>query len=301
VAAEGSTRVVWLALLANVGIAAVKLVAALLTRSGAMLAEAVHSFADSGNQILLLLGQRRGRRAPDAQHPLGYGRESFFWALLVAALLFVLGGAFSLSEGVHKLRAAEPLRHALAAVAVLLLACVLEGLSLRAAWRESRRMRRGRSLLSWARRTGNVNVLVVVCEDLAALTGLAVALVAVVLSLLTGDPLYDALGSCVIGVLLLLVAVFLGSQVRRLIIGLSAGADVREGIEAIWARHGYEVLGLYAIWDGPDRILVACKVRPGDTGLDIATLMRELNEIENEVRAAYPEVAFHFVEPDFLR
>jgi len=300
VATGGSLRVVVLALLANAGIGIAKLVAALVTHSGSMLAEAVHSFADCGNQALLLLGHHRAKRGADQRHPLGYGRESYFWALLVAVILFVLGGLFSLYEGVHKLQAAEPLHNVGWAIGVLVLSCALEGASLRAALRESRCARGQRSLLHWARGTGNVNLLVVVFEDLAAVSGLTLALVAVLLSWLTGDPLYDALGSCIIGVLLLVVAVFLSSQVRRLIIGLSTSEDVRAGITALWAGHGYDVLSLYAIWDGPEQLLVATKVRPPRGDVDAATLMRELNEVENEVRAAYPQVAYHFVEPDFL-
>jgi len=300
VAAGGSTRIVVLALLANLGIAAAKLIAALFTRSGAMLAEAIHSFADSGNQVLLLLGHRRAQLPATEKHPLGYGRESYFWALLVAAILFVMGGAFSLYEGVHKLQSGAPLQHVGWAVGVLVLGAALEGFSLRAAWQEAASARGSESLLRWARGTGNVNLLVVVFEDLAAMAGLVVALLALALTWLSGNPLFDALGSCVIGVLLLGVAVFLASQVRRLIIGLSASAAVRADLHAIWERHGYEVLSLYAIWDGPGRMLVATKVRPGDPEIDVASLMRKLNEIENEVRAAYPEVAYHFVEPDFL-
>ena len=299
-AAGGSVRIVVLALLANLGIAIAKLIAAFFTGSGSMLAESVHSFADSGNQALLLLGHRRSAMPADDKHPLGYGRESYFWALLVAAILFVLGGLFSLYEGIHKLQESKPLQHVGWAVGVLLLGCLLEGYSLRAAWMEAGRARGKTSLLRWARGTGNVNLLVVVFEDLAAMAGLVLALIAVLLTWVTGNPLYDALGSCVIGGLLLVVALFLGSQVRRLIIGLSASEDVRVGIEAIWARHGYEVLGLYAIWDGPARLLVATKVRPGSHEIDVSTLMRQLNEVENEVRSAYPQVAYHFVEPDFL-
>lgn len=298
--ASGSTRVVVLALVANAGIGVAKLVAALFTRSGSMLAESVHSFADAGNQALLLLGERRAKRPADESHPLGYGRESFFWALLVAMILFTLGGVFSLYEGIHKLSASEPLRHAGWAVGVLVFGCLLEGYSLRAAWIEHLKVRGKRTLLRWARDTGNVNLLVVVFEDMAAMAGLLIALIAVLLSWITGDPLYDALGSCLIGLLLLVVAVFLASQVRRLIIGLSARPSVRDGITRIWQEHGYDVLGLYAIWDGPMRMLVACKVRPRDEDLDVATLMRRLNEVENAVRSAYPQVAFHFVEPDFL-
>ena len=296
----GSTRVVLLALGANTGIAIAKLFAALVTRSGSMMAESVHSFADAGNQALLLLGHHRAKNAPDERHPLGYGRESYFWALLVAAMLFVMGGVFSLYEGIHKLSAHEPLRQPGWAIGVLLIGLVLEGYSLYAAWKEVNGVRGKHSLLRWARGTGNVNLLVVLFEDLAAMLGLLIALIAILLTVATGNALFDAIGSCVLGALLLFVALFIGSQVRRLIIGLTAGDEIKEGIENIWATRGYEVLSLYAIWDGPERILVTCKVKPKDTHIDAATLMRQLNEIENVVRAHYPQVAFHFVEPDFL-
>lgn len=299
-AAGGSTKVVVLALLANAGIAVAKLIGALVTHSGSMMAEAVHSFADAGNQGLLLLGHYRSAQPADSKHPLGYARESYFWALLVAATLFVLGGAFSLYEGVHKLGSHTPIQNGGWAIGILLLGCILEGMSLRAAWNAVEGVRGKRSVLRWARATGNVNLLVVYFEDLAAMLGLAIALIAVTISLITGDPFYDAIGSCVIGGLLLFVALFIGSQVRRLIIGLSAGAEITEGIRSIWVNRGYEVLGLYAIWDGPERVLVTAKVRPPDPTLDTASLMRRLNEMENEVRAAFPQVAYHFVEPDFL-
>ncbi|MDF1702408.1 MAG: cation diffusion facilitator family transporter [Planctomycetota bacterium] len=300
-ASGGSTRVVVLALLANAGIAVAKFVAAVVTGSGAMMAESVHSAADSGNQALLLLGHARARRPSDERHPFGYARESYFWALLVAIILFVLGGAFSLYEGVHKMTSGEPLTNAGWAVGVLVFGIFLEGYSLRAAWLEYGRVRGRRSLLRWSKSTGNVNLLVVVFEDLAATAGLVLALVAVLLSWATGNPFYDALGTCVIGVLLLVVAVFLAGLVRRLIIGLSISDELRAGIITIWNGHKYDVLDLYAIWHGPDAIIVAIKVRPRDARVEAATLMRELNEIENEVRASYPQVVYHFVEPDHLR
>lgn len=297
-AAGGTLRVVVLALLANLGIALAKLVAALFTHSGSMLAEAIHSFADSGNQVLLLLGHTRSRRAPDGRHPLGYGREAYFWALIVAALLFVLGGVFSLYEGLHKAMHPRPLDHVGWALGVLAVSILLEGISLRAAWRESRAARGSTPLLRWARRTGDVNLVVVVCEDLAALAGLLVALVAVLLAALTGESLFDAVGSCVIGVLLLLVASFVGGLVRRLIIGLSASGDVRQHIEALWSEHGFDLLNLFAIWDGPGRILVACKVRPRDAHAEVATVMEQINQVERRVREAHPEVELQFIEPD---
>ncbi len=297
-AAGGSTRVVVLALLANLGIALAKLVAALFTHSGAMLAEAIHSFADAGNQGLLLIGMARSKRPADQRHPLGYGRESYFWALLVGVVLFALGGLYSLYEGIRKIADPHELHDPIWAVGVLLFGCVLEGYSLRAAWIEARVRRQGRPLLRWARSTGNVNLLVVVFEDLAAMAGLVIALVAVLLSMLTGNPLFDALGSCVLGVLLLVVAVFIVAQVRRLIVGFAAGPEIREGMESIWDEHGFDVVHLSVLWCGPDQMLVVGEVRARDHTISSATLVRRLDRGDRAVLAAYPEVAFHFVEPD---
>ena len=297
-AAGGSTKVVVLALVANTGIAIAKGLAAVVTKSGSMMAEAVHSLADAGNQGLLLLGHHRASRPPDEKHPLGYGRESYFWALLVAALLFFVGGLFSLYEGIHKLGSTEPLQHGGWAIGVLVFGCLLEGYSLRAAWIEVDRVRGERGYMRWAHTTGNVNLLVVFFEDIAAMLGLVLALIAVSVSLITGNPLYDALGSCIIGVLLLVIASFIASQVRRLIIGLSARVELTDGIREIWKAKGYEVLNLIAIWGGPERVLVACKVKPPDEAKDVGSVMTQINETEKEVRAAYPQVTHSFVEPD---
>jgi len=297
--AGGSVRVILVALFANLGIAIAKLVAAFVTRSGSMMAESIHSFADTGNQVLLLLGTKRAQKPATDQYPLGYGREAYFWALLVAMLLFSLGGAYSLYEGMHKMRHPEPLSQPIWALGVLLLGLLLEGSSFLAAWRESSR-RRGRTrLFSWARTTGNVNLLVILFEDLAALTGLALAFLAITLTWFTGNPIFDALGSCVIGVLLLHVAVFLVAQVRRLIVGFTAGPEIRSGMEAIWDRHGFDVVHLAALWGGPDQLFVVGKVKPRDQAVAAGTLVERLDDADREVYKSYPEVRFHFVEPDF--
>ena len=287
-------------MLANAGIAAAKFVAAVVTGSGAMMAEGVHSVADSGNQALLLLGAGRARKPSDAAHPLGYSRESYFWALLVAIILFVLGGAYSLYEGVHKLQSGEPLTNVGWAIGVLIFGILLEGYSLRAAWKEYALVRGRRSLLRWSRTTGDVNLLVVVFEDLAATAGLLLALLAVLLSWLTGNPLYDAIGTCVIGVLLLVVAVFLATLVRRLIIGLSVAQDLKDDIQGLWESRGFDVLNLYAVWHGPGAVMVSLKVRPRDTGVDAASLMQALNEVEAEAQERHPDIAHMFVEPDLV-
>jgi cation diffusion facilitator family transporter len=265
-----------------------------------MLAEAVHSFADAGNQGLLLLGHARAGRPPDARHPLGYGREAYFWALVVAMLLFVMGGVFSLVEGVEKARHPEPISHAGWAIGVLLFGVALEGVSLRAAWIECRRVRRGRPLLRWAGETGDVNLLVVVFEDLAAMAGLLVALAAVTATAITGDPRLDAIGSCALGGLLIGVAAFIGLQVRRLIVGFDAGADLRADLVRLWLEGGFEVLDLIAVWDGPERVMVAMKVRPQDASVGTSTLSRRINECEARARSLFPVIVRQFVEPDLL-
>jgi cation diffusion facilitator family transporter len=262
------------------------------------MAEGVHSVADSGNQALLLLGAARAKKTSDKEHPLGYARETYFWAMLVAIILFVLGGAYSLYEGVHKLEASDPLTDPGWAVGVLIFGILLEGYSLRAAWMEYEAVRGSRSLMRWSRTTGRVNLLVVVFEDLAATAGLIIALIAVVLSWLTGNPLYDALGTCVIGVLLLIVAVFLASLVRRLIIGLSVDDDMKQKIISLWEERDFEVLNMFATWHGPGAVNVALKVRPTTEGLDANALMTALNEVEAELQDRHPEIGHVFVEPD---
>lgn len=297
--AGGSTHVIVLALFANLGIAIAKLVVALITRSGAMMAEAIHSFADAGNQGLLLLGEKRARRAPDAEHPLGYGREAYFWALLVAILLFTMGGVYSCYEGVHKLLHPTPVIKPMWALGVLLFGMVLEGYSLRAAWIEYRRANPDQGLFVWARGTGKVNLLVVVFEDLAAMFGLIIAFVAIGLAWLTDNPIFDALGTLVLGVLLLVVAVFLLVQVRRLIVGFSAGPTIRDGMAAIWERRGFDVSRLSVMWCGPDQMLVVGKVVPRDTDVPRDRLIEAMDEADREVHERYPEVRYHYVEPDF--
>ncbi len=297
-AAGGSRKVVVLALLANSGIGVAKLVAALATSSGAMLAEAIHSFADSGNQGLLLLGAGRAAKPADEKHPLGYGREAYFWAMLVAVILFALGGLFSLYEGVHKLQHPAPIKNVGWAVGVLLFSLVLEGGSMAAAWKQFRLTSGGRKLFAWAAVTGDVDLLVVVFEDIAATVGLAFALIAILLTHFTGNPAFDAIGTCVIGVLLLIVAVFVASQVRRLIVGFSADAAVRDGITGIWKEHGFDVLRLISVWVGPGRVMVAAKINLGEGGGDGSELVSRINVAEDAVRAAYPTVAYQFIEPD---
>jgi cation diffusion facilitator family transporter len=294
----GSRRVVVIALFANLGIAIAKLAAAIGTRSGSMMAESIHSFADSGNQALLLVGDSRAKLPPDERHPMGYGREAYFWAILVAMLLFTLGGVFSGYEGFHKLAHPEPLHHVEWALGVLVFAILLEAGSLKAAWVECRRVRGQQPLFQWARTTGDVNLLVVVFEDLAAMLGLVIALVALGIAWLTGSPLWDAVGSLVLSALLLGVAWFLGVQVKRLITGHAAEPALRARLESVWEAHGFKVLRLVAVWGGPHQLTVAVKVAPAEKRLSAMQLMERINAAEVAVRAAVPDVTMQFSEPD---
>lgn len=296
--AGGSRKVVLMALGANFGIAVSKLVAAVFTGSGSMMAESIHSFADCGNQGLLLLGAARSAKPPNEAHPLGYGRETYFWAFLVAVVLFTLGGAFSVYEGIEKLRHPHELEYVGWAVGVLAVSVVLESVSFAAAWRAVSKVRSGRSLLAWARSTGDVDLLVVTFEDIAALAGLLLALTAVLLAWATGNTMYDAAGSIVVGFVLLAVAVFVGAQMRRLIVGFSAEKSTQDAVRAVWAEHGFDVLRMIAVWSGPGSVTVSIKLLPRDLTVNAAVLIDRINVAENAVRARVPEVTWQFVEPD---
>jgi cation diffusion facilitator family transporter len=294
----GSKKVVVLALLANGGIAAAKFVAAVATGSGAMMAEAIHSSADCGNQGLLLVGAARAKKPANDAHPLGYGREAYFWGMLVAVLLFTVGGAFSVYEGVHKLLDPHEIDDAGWAIAVLGFSIVLETMSLRAAWAEVKKAKGARSLFEWARSTGDVDLLVVTFEDLAAEAGLLLALASICLYLATHDTRFDAAGSIAVGVVLLSVAVFVGAQIRRLIVGYSVDEEMRARIRGLWHERGFEVFRLIAVWTGPHQVMLAIKVKLPDAETDARRLVERLNDAEAAARSAFPEIAFSFVEPD---
>lgn len=294
----GSKKVVILALLANGGIAAAKFVAAVVTGSGAMMAEAIHSSADCGNQALLLIGAARAKKPATDAHPLGYGREAYFWGMLVAAMLFTLGGAFSVYEGIHKLLDPHELEHEFWAIGVLLFSLVLETSSLRAAWAEVSRAKGNRGFLEWARTTGDVDLLVVTFEDLAAEAGLALAFAAILTAKFTGNTTWDAAGSIAVGLVLLTVAVFVAVQIRRLIVGFAADEAIRSRIRGIWNEKGFELFRLIAVWTGPHQVMLAIKVKLPPDEKDARRLVERLNEAEAAVRSAVPEVTFSFVEPD---
>ncbi len=216
-----SLKSILFALVANSAIAVAKGFAALVTGSGAMLAEAIHSVADAGNQLLLILGLKQTHKAPTDDHPLGFGKSIYFWSFLVAVILFSVGGMFSVYEGTHKLMHPEPLTYPWVAIAVLVFAIVAESVSLWGCMREVNKERHGRSIVQWFKNSRSSALIVVFGEDIAALLGLVFALVAVVATMLTGNPLWDALGTIAIGVLLIVIAVFIAVEVKDLLIGQS--------------------------------------------------------------------------------
>jgi len=294
-----SLKTVLLALGANFAIFVSKMVAALLTGSGSMLAEAVHSLADCGNQGLLLIGMRQSRRAPSPEHPLGYGMVVYFWSFLVALLLFSVGGLFSFYEGVHKLHHPEPLHWPWLAIGVLAFGFAMESFSMWGCLREVNKARGAKSLWRWFRESRQSELIVVFGEDLAALLGLALALAAVVVTLVTGDPLYDALGSIAIGVLLCVVAGFVARQVASLLIGQSAEAGLREAIVAFVGEQAdvEHVFNVITLQLGPD-IMVATKAQMRGE-LSGRELVDAINRVEAAMKARFPEIRWSFFEPDF--
>ena len=293
-----SLKSILYALFANTAIAVAKGVAALLTGSGAMLAEAVHSVADAGNQLLLILGLRQTKKTPTDDHPLGFGKSIYFWSFLVAVILFSVGGMFSVYEGTYKLRHPEPLAHTWVAVAVLTFAIVAESISLWGCMREVNKERHGRSIVQWFRQSRSSALIVVFGEDIAALLGLVFALVAILATHITGDPLWDALGTISIGVLLIVVAVFIAVEVKDLLIGQSVDpatlAEMREFFDE--RPEIEEVFSLLTMQFGPDA-MVAIKARMVPTGSEQG-LIDTINKVESDFRSRFEITSWLFFEPD---
>ena len=295
---ENSTKAIFYALGSNAGIALAKLVASLYTGSGAMLAEAIHSLADCTNQVFLLIGLRESKKPADEFHPMGYGRVVYFWAMMVALLLFFLGGAFSVMEGIGHLRHPEPVSNPLVALAVLGISVALEGFSLYGALREIRKMSGGRSFFRWFRETRQSELMVVAGEDIAALAGLALAFVAVMLTVATGNPLWDACGSIAVGVLLMVVAIVIVREVKAMITGESAAPEVHAAIrQHIETRPEVErVIHLITLqWGEQLMIAVQAKMcpQPSDTALVDA-----INAVEDSIQTRWPHARWCFFEPD---
>jgi cation diffusion facilitator family transporter len=293
-----STRAIFFALGANFAIACAKGVAAFFTGSSAMLAETVHSLADCGNQLLLLLGMKQSRRPPSPDYPLGSGKAIYFWSFLVAVMLFTVGGMFSLYEGIHKLQHPEPLRQWWWAAGVLVFGLVAEGISMRTCLQEVNKARGERSLWQWFRGSRQAELVVIFGEDLAALLGLVFALGAVLLAVATGNPVWDAVGTIAIGALLIVVAVFVAIEVKAMLIGQGVHPERQAQMRAyLEARPEIaRVFNLITLQLG-NEVMVSVKAQMRETE-DAGALLAQINLVEQAMQAEFPEVRWSFFEPD---
>src|SRR5215217_4478149 len=298
---HGGTRAIIAALLANIGIAISKFIAFLVTGASSMLAEAIHSVADSGNQVLLLVGGKRAARAATPEHPFGFGRDRYIYAFIVSIVLFSVGGLFAIYEGYHKLTHPEELTSPIWAFGVLLVAVALEGYSLRTAVKETAAVKGpNQSYWQFIRRARQPELPVILLEDVAAETGLVLALVGVGLSTLTGDGVWDGLTTIAIGVLLVIVAIILATETKSLLLGESATPQdvgkIRQALEAT----GLSIIHMKTMHLGPDEVLVAAKiaVQQDETAESVA---REIDAAEAAIRAAVPIARVIYLEPDIRR
>ena len=292
-----SVRTIFYALGANLAIAVAKTGAAIATGSSSMLAEAIHSYADSGNQGLLLWGMRQAKRPPSPDYPLGWGKAVFFWSFIVALVLFSLGGLFSVYEGWHKLHAPGALSYPWVAVGILVFGLIAETVSLRACLHEVNKVRNGRTLWRWFRESRQSELVVIFAEDIAALLGLAFALVAILVTILTGNPVWDAVGSMAIGALLIVIAIGIGNQIKALLIGRSAEPETENRIREFLERNAgvekvYRVLTLQL----GTSLMVSVKAKM--KGASARELVSGINRAEQAVRAEFPEIQWLFFEPD---
>jgi cation diffusion facilitator family transporter len=298
----GGTKAIIAALVANIGIAISKFVAFLLTGSSSMLAESVHSVADSGNQGLLLLGGKRAARQATPEHPFGYGRERYIYAFIVAIVLFSVGGLFALYEGYHKISEPEPLTSPLIAIGVLVVAIGLEAYSFRTAIVESNKVRGKQSWVQFVRHAKSPELPVVLLEDLGAQVGLILALIGVGLTVLTGDGVWDGIGTISIGGLLVVIAIILAIETKSLLLGESAGPEVQRRIVAALtgAPVVESVIHMRTLHLGPEELLVAAKLAIGPD-VSANDLVAAINDVEERVREAEPIARVIYLEPDFRR
>ncbi len=299
---EGSTKAILAALTANAGIAVAKFVGFLITGSSSMLAESVHSVADTSNQGLLLLGQRQSRKEADPVHQFGHGRSRYFYSFVVALVLFTLGSVFALYEGYHKISHPEPLTSPIVAVVILVVAIFLEGYSFRTAMVESRPLKGSGSWWRFIRVSRNPELPVVLLEDTGALIGLVLALIGVGLTVLTGDAVWDGIGTIGIGVLLGVIAVILMIEMHSLLIGEGATREDQQAIRnALEQTDNVDrVIHLRTQYLGPDELLVGAKIALA-ASTDLATVAAAIDAAEAAVRAAVPAAGVIYLEPDLDR
>lgn len=287
------------ALVANLAIAAAKGVGAFITGSGAMLAETLHSLSDCVNQLLLLLGLKQARRPPDDRYPLGQGRNLYFWSFMVAMLLFLGGGAYSIYEGIHKLQHPEPLTSPQIAIGILGFALAIEGWALAGAYKAIKERKGNRPLFRYLRETKDSDLVVIFGEDGAACLGLLLALVAVIIAWVTGDATFDAIGTLCIGVVLIAVAVFLAIEVKSLLLGEAADPVLLSVLDRV-AKEDANITGVLraiTVQQGPGEVLVACKLGFRD-GVSGKQMIEAINAFEVRIQEVHPEIKWCFVEPD---
>ena len=299
---SSGTKAIVAALVANIGIAATKFVAAAISGSASMFAEAIHSMADSGNQVLLIIGGRKSRKEASQSHPFGYGRQRYIYAFMVSIVLFSIGGLFSVYEGIQKLGHPHELEQAWLPLTVLGVSIVLESFSLRTALREVKKDRGDKTLIQYIRHAKAPELPVVVLEDIAALIGLVFAFAGVGLTVVTHNPIFDAIGTLAIGALLLAVAIVLGAETSSLLIGEGATIDDADAIAAALsgAAGVQSVIHMKTLYLGPDELMLGAKIAvdPTATAAQIAAV---IDAAEVAVRKAVPAVRVIYLEPDILR
>ena len=295
---ENSTKAIAYAFAANLGIAISKTGAALWTGSGSLLAEAIHSFADCGNQVLLFIGMKRSARLATDKHPMGFGRESYIWSMMVAITLFSVGGLFSIYEGWLRLAEQHAVENAEIALAILLIAIVLEAFSLKGALSALQQEKGRRSLWQWFKETHSSELMVVVGEDLAALLGLVIAAIMLGLTMLTGNTVYDALGSMLIGALLVIVALLVGREVHSLLLG-EADEEIRNAVSAYLQQQTTVVISVLNIWaiNHGKQVMIAIKAELLPD-LTVAEAVKAINVMEQQIKIEHPRVNWVFFEID---
>lgn len=300
--ASGSTRAIMAALLANAGIAVSKFVGFLITGSSSMLAESLHSVADTSNQALLLFGQRQARREATSLHQFGYGRSRFFYSFVVALVLFSLGAIFAIYEGIHKINHPEPLRSPLVAIGILMVAIGLESYSFRTAMVESKPLKGNGTWWQFIRRSRNPELPVVLLEDTGALLGLLFALLGVGLTMLTGNPVWDGVGTLLIGLLLGVIAVILMVEMHSLLIGEAATPEQSQAIQSALEQTELvdRVIHLRTQYLGPEELLVAAKIALSPT-TELSAVAAAIDAAEAAVRTAVPATVVIYLEPDLDR
>ncbi len=296
---SASTKVIFLAFSANLGIAIAKFIGAFVSGSSSLLAEAIHSLADCTNQVFLFIGAKRSIKNADDEHPLGYGREAFFWSFIVAMLLFSMGGLFAIYEGIHKIHEVGEVQSPLLGLGILFLGLILESISFFACLKEVTARNNHGSLWNWFKNTKSSELLVIFTEDAAALLGLTIAAIGLLTAWITGNLFWDALGSIAVGILLVVVALLLGIEVKSFIIGESSSKDIekfyQKRIPELFS--GGKLLKCIGLQTGSHEVMVTCKMFPGNVK-NVDEAIDLVNKLEEEGKRTFPEIRWQFIEID---